>query len=65
MTLTLASMTRTVALLGATGYTGRLTAAELERKGLAHRVGERRWQLRELDQRVGAPGARGARRQAA
>ena len=41
MTLTLASMTRTVALLGATGYTGRLTAAELERKGLAHRVGGR------------------------
>lgn len=34
-------MTRTVALLGATGYTGRLTAAELERKGVAHRVGGR------------------------
>ncbi len=34
-------MTRTVALLGATGYTGRLTAAELERKGIAHRVGGR------------------------
>jgi short subunit dehydrogenase-like uncharacterized protein len=34
-------MTRTVALLGATGYTGRLTAAELERKGITHRVGGR------------------------
>ncbi|MCW2543019.1 MAG: Saccharopine dehydrogenase [Frankiales bacterium] len=34
-------MTRSVALLGATGYTGRLTAAELERKGIAHRVGGR------------------------
>jgi short subunit dehydrogenase-like uncharacterized protein len=34
-------MTRTVALLGATGYTGRLTAAELERKGIPHRVGGR------------------------
>jgi short subunit dehydrogenase-like uncharacterized protein len=33
--------TRTVALLGATGYTGRLTAAELERRGIAHRVGGR------------------------
>ena len=41
MTPTLAPMTRTVALLGATGYTGRLTAAELERKGLVHRVGGR------------------------
>ncbi|MCW2600356.1 MAG: Saccharopine dehydrogenase [Frankiales bacterium] len=34
-------MTRTVALLGATGYTGRLTAAELERKGIPHRLGGR------------------------
>jgi short subunit dehydrogenase-like uncharacterized protein len=34
-------MTRTVALLGATGYTGRLTAAELERRGIPHRVGGR------------------------
>jgi short subunit dehydrogenase-like uncharacterized protein len=34
-------MTRTVALLGATGYTGRLTAAELDRKGIPHRVGGR------------------------
>ena len=34
-------MTRTVALLGATGYTGRLTAQELERKGIPHRVGGR------------------------
>jgi len=34
-------MTRSVALLGATGYTGRLTAAELERKGIPHRVGGR------------------------
>ncbi|MCU1600201.1 MAG: Saccharopine dehydrogenase [Frankiales bacterium] len=34
-------MTRSVALLGATGYTGRLTAAELERRGIAHRVGGR------------------------
>jgi hypothetical protein len=34
-------MNRTVALLGASGYTGRLTAAELERKGIAHRVGGR------------------------
>ena len=34
-------MTRNVALLGATGYTGRLTAAELERKGIPHRVGGR------------------------
>lgn len=34
-------MTRTVALLGATGYTGRLTARELERKGIPHRVGGR------------------------
>lgn len=32
---------RTVALLGATGYTGRLTAAELERRGIPHRVGGR------------------------
>jgi short subunit dehydrogenase-like uncharacterized protein len=32
-------MTRTVALLGATGYTGRLTAAE--RRGIPHRVGGR------------------------
>jgi hypothetical protein len=36
-----AKPTKTVALLGATGYTGRLTAAELERKGIAHRVGGR------------------------
>ncbi|MCU1588096.1 MAG: Saccharopine dehydrogenase [Frankiales bacterium] len=36
-----AKPTRTVALLGATGYTGRLTAAELERRGIAHRVGGR------------------------
>jgi short subunit dehydrogenase-like uncharacterized protein len=34
-------MTRTVALLGATGYTGRLTAAELERRGIPHRVAGR------------------------
>jgi short subunit dehydrogenase-like uncharacterized protein len=34
-------MTRTVALLGATGYTGRLTAAELERRGIPHRLGGR------------------------
>ncbi len=34
-------MTRTVALLGATGYTGRLVAAELTRKGVPHRVGGR------------------------
>ncbi len=34
-------MTRSVALLGATGYTGRLTAAELERKGIPHRLGGR------------------------
>ena len=34
-------MTRHVALLGATGYTGRLTAAELERKGIPHRLGGR------------------------
>jgi short subunit dehydrogenase-like uncharacterized protein len=34
-------MTRIVALLGATGYTGRLTAAELERQGIPHRVGGR------------------------
>ncbi len=34
-------MTRSVALLGATGYTGRLTAAELERKAIPHRVGGR------------------------
>lgn len=34
-------MTRTVALLGATGYTGRLTAAELDRKGITHRLGGR------------------------
>jgi short subunit dehydrogenase-like uncharacterized protein len=32
---------RSVALLGATGYTGRLTAAELERRGIEHRVGGR------------------------
>lgn len=34
-------MTLSVALLGATGYTGRLTAAELERKGIPHRLGGR------------------------
>ena len=34
-------MTRTVALLGATGYTGRLVAAELTRKGIPHRLGGR------------------------
>ena len=34
-------MTRTVALLGATGYTGRLVAAELERRGIPHRLGGR------------------------
>lgn len=34
-------MTRTVALLGATGYTGRLAAAELERRGIPHRLGGR------------------------
>jgi Saccharopine dehydrogenase NADP binding domain len=34
-------MTRTVALLGATGYTGRLTAAELQRRGVVHRLGGR------------------------
>lgn len=34
-------MTRSVALLGATGYTGRLTAAELERSGIPHRLGGR------------------------
>ncbi|MCA1713165.1 MAG: saccharopine dehydrogenase NADP-binding domain-containing protein [Actinobacteria bacterium] len=34
-------MTRTVALLGATGYTGRLTAAELTRRGIPHRLGGR------------------------
>jgi short subunit dehydrogenase-like uncharacterized protein len=34
-------MTRTVALLGATGYTGRLTAAELTRRGIPHRIGGR------------------------
>lgn len=34
-------MTRTIALLGATGYTGRLVAAELARRGVEHRVGGR------------------------
>jgi short subunit dehydrogenase-like uncharacterized protein len=34
-------MTRTVALLGATGYTGRLVAAELARRGVPHRLGGR------------------------
>ncbi len=34
-------MTRTVALLGATGYTGRLVAAELTRQGIEHRLGGR------------------------
>jgi short subunit dehydrogenase-like uncharacterized protein len=34
-------MTRSVALLGATGYTGRLVAAELARRGLEHRLGGR------------------------
>lgn len=34
-------MARTVALLGATGYTGRLVAAELTRRGIVHRVGGR------------------------
>lgn len=34
-------MTRTVALLGATGYTGRLVAAELARRGIEHRLGGR------------------------
>lgn len=34
-------MTRTVALLGATGYTGRLTARELDRRGVPHRLGGR------------------------
>jgi short subunit dehydrogenase-like uncharacterized protein len=34
-------MTRSVALLGATGYTGRLVAAELARRGIEHRVGGR------------------------
>lgn len=32
---------RTVALLGATGFTGRLVAAELTRRGVAHRLGGR------------------------
>ena len=32
---------RTVALLGATGFTGRLTAAELTRRGVEHRLGGR------------------------
>lgn len=32
---------RTVALLGATGYTGRLVAAELARRGVPHRLGGR------------------------
>jgi short subunit dehydrogenase-like uncharacterized protein len=32
---------RTVALLGASGYTGRLTAAELTRRGIPHRLGGR------------------------
>ena len=34
-------MTRTIALLGATGYTGRLVAAELARRGVEHRLGGR------------------------
>jgi short subunit dehydrogenase-like uncharacterized protein len=34
-------VTRTVALLGATGYTGRLVAAELARRGIEHRLGGR------------------------
>jgi len=34
-------LTRTVALLGATGYTGRLVAAELTRRGIEHRLGGR------------------------
>lgn len=34
-------MTRSVALLGATGYTGRLVAAELTRRGVEHRLGGR------------------------
>jgi short subunit dehydrogenase-like uncharacterized protein len=34
-------VTRTIALLGATGYTGRLVAAELSRRGVEHRVGGR------------------------
>jgi short subunit dehydrogenase-like uncharacterized protein len=34
-------MTRSVALLGATGYTGRLVAAELARRGIVHRLGGR------------------------
>ena len=34
-------MTRVVALLGATGYTGRLAAAEFERRGIPHRLGGR------------------------
>lgn len=34
-------MARTVALLGATGYTGRLVAAELVRRGIEHRLGGR------------------------
>jgi len=40
-------MTRTVALLGATGYTGRLTAAELARRGVPHVLGGR--DMRRLD----------------
>jgi len=34
-------MARSVALLGATGYTGRLVAAELARRGIEHRLGGR------------------------
>lgn len=34
-------MTRSVALLGATGYTGRLVAAELTRRDIEHRLGGR------------------------
>jgi short subunit dehydrogenase-like uncharacterized protein len=34
-------MTRSVALLGASGYTGRLVAAELARRGIDHRLGGR------------------------
>ena len=34
-------MTRSVALLGASGYTGRLVAAELARRDIDHRLGGR------------------------
>lgn len=46
----------TVALLGATGYTGRLVAAELARRGVPHRLGARS-QTR-LDALPGAAGQR-------